>query len=387
MKYIKQKKLIILSLILLIITIYFRFNNAIIFTRYINPLLWLGVLVYVYYIYKNKYIRQQSSKYLIYKMIILTIIYLICYFYIGFIFGFVKSLYSHSLKSIIRNIFEIMIPIIGIEYLRGIVVSENKKNRLLLIGLVLIFFLIEIKYNNLLSLYSNKESLFKYICSTIIPTLAGSLIYTYLSYKSSYKLPLIYRSIIQLVLILIPIVPDINWFITGSLGILIPAIIYLLFKYRYFKREIKNERGVQVHKVWYVATIIIASLLVSFMLGLFKYEPVAVLSNSMSPVYVRGDAIIYQKLDNKQYEKLSEGTIIVYKLNNQIITHRIVDVIKENNSVKYRTKGDFNDSYDINLVEPSQIKGVYLFKIKYIGFPSVWLNEYFNKTDAVVETK
>lgn len=96
--------------------------------------------------------------------------------------------------------------------------------------------------------------------------------------------------------------PDINWFITGSLGILIPAIIYLLFKYRYFKREIKNERGVQVHKVWYVATIIIASLLVSFMLGLFKYEPVAVLSNSMSPVYVRGDAIIYQRLDNKQYE-------------------------------------------------------------------------------------
>lgn len=90
-------------------------------------------------------------------MIILTIIYLICYFYIGFIFGFVKSLYSHSLKSIIRNIFEIMIPIIGIEYLRGIVVSENKKNRLLLIGLVLIFFLIEIKYNNLLSLYSIKR--------------------------------------------------------------------------------------------------------------------------------------------------------------------------------------------------------------------------------------
>lgn len=387
MKYIKQKKLIILSLFILLITMYFRFNNAIIFARYINPLLWLSIIVYVYYVYKNKYIRQQNSKYLIYKILILTIIYLICYFYIGFIFGFVKSLYSHSFKSIIRNIFEIIIPIIGIEYLRGIIVNENKKNRLLLVGIVLLFFLIEIKYNNLLSLYSNKESLFKYICSTVIPTLAGSLIYTYLACKSSYKLPLIYRCMIQFILIIIPIVPDINWFISGSLGVLMPAIIYLLFKYRYLKREIKDERGVQVHKVWYALTIIIASLLVSFMLGLFKYEPVAVLSNSMSPVYVRGDAIIYKKLDNQQYEKLSEGTIIVYKLNNQIITHRIVDIVKENNSVKYRTKGDFNDSYDINLVEPSQIKGVYLFKIKYIGFPSVWLNEYFNQIDAVVETK
>ena len=80
MNNIRQKKLIILSLVLLLITIYFRFSNAIIFTRYINPLLWLGIIGYIYYVYKNKYIRQQSSKYLIYKMIILTIVYLIIYF-------------------------------------------------------------------------------------------------------------------------------------------------------------------------------------------------------------------------------------------------------------------------------------------------------------------
>ena len=34
-----------------------------------------------------------------------------------------------------------------------------------------------------------------------------------------------------------------------------------------------------------------------------------------------------------------------------------------------------------------QISGMYVFHVKYIGFPSIWLYEYFNNKDAKVEIK
>ena len=45
----------------------------------------------------------------------------------------------------------------------------------------------------------------------------------------------------------------------------------------------------------------------------------------------------------------------------------------------YQTKGDSNNVTDSKLVSLSQIKGIYCFRVKYIGFPSVWLYEFLNK--------
>ena len=123
------------------------------------------------------------------------------------------------------------------------------------------------------------------------------------------------------------------------------------------------------------------------MLGLFKYEPIAILSNSMHPVYNRGDAIIYEKLSDTDLKKIEKNSIILYRIDNQSVAHRVVNVIQENGSVKYQTKGDNNNAPDMDLVDPSQIQGVYVFHIKYIGYPSVWLNDLFNHQEAKVETK
>ena len=60
------------------------------------------------------------------------------------------------------------------------------------------------------------------------------------------------------------------------------------------------------------------------------------------------------------------------------LAHRVVNVIRQNETVKYQTKGDNNNAADMNLVETEQIQGVYVFHIKYLGFPSIWLYDYFN---------
>ena len=115
------------------------------------------------------------------------------------------------------------------------------------------------------------------------------------------------------------------------------------------------------------------------MVGIFRYEPISILSSSMTPVFSRGDVVIFEKISDTELEQLPKNTIIIYQIGNQNIAHRIVDKIKSENTVLYKTKGDSNNVEDMELVRVEQIKGVYKFHIKYIGFPSVWLHEYFKQ--------
>ena len=122
------------------------------------------------------------------------------------------------------------------------------------------------------------------------------------------------------------------------------------------------------------------------MVGIFKYEPIVILSNSMVPTFSRTDIVIYKKLDEEQLQEIPIGSIIVYSIDDQNIAHRVVSIVKDEN-IMYQTKGDNNNVSDTNLVKINQIKGVYVFHIKYLGFPSVWLHEYLNSDSAKVEIK
>lgn len=84
---------------------------------------------------------------------------------------------------------------------------------------------------------------------------------------------------------------------------------------------------------------------------------------------------------------LKKIVYIVYKVGSQYVAHRVIEIKKEDGNVSYRTKGDNNNAPDSKYVESEQIIGVYVRHIKYVGFPSVWLNDYFSHEEAVVETK
>ena len=66
---------------------------------------------------------------------------------------------------------------------------------------------------------------------------------------------------------------------------------------------------------------------------------------------------------------IKKGDIITFKTisNSQTITHRVVDIIKTNDGVFYKTKGDNNKDDDEDLITIDNIIGKYLFKIPKIG--------------------
>lgn len=152
----------------------------------------------------------------------------------------------------------------------------------------------------------------------------------------------------------------------------------------------RDERTVNRKKVsliGYIPFFIVIIIFVLFMAGVFKYKLVAILSNSMNPVFYRGDAVLYSKLNEKEAENIKTNTIIVYNKEGQVIVHRVIDRFYKDGEVKYYFKGDNNISRDFDPVSPDQIIGKYEFRIKYIGYPSVLLYELFKKEDAKVEIK
>ena len=107
---------------------------------------------------------------------------------------------------------------------------------------------------------------------------------------------------------------------------------------------------------------------------LFGYKFFNVVSGSMNPQLEIGDIVFSKEIEEKHIKK---GDIITFKQKNAIITHRVEDIIIENEKIYYQTKGDNNNSKDESLVQYKDIEGIYVFKIPKIG---IFINKIQNTT-------
>ena len=96
--------------------------------------------------------------------------------------------------------------------------------------------------------------------------------------------------------------------------------------------------------------------------------PLIVESNSMSPLFKKGD-LIFSKPINPAEVKV--GDIIsfenIYSSKHQIVTHRINKIINENGVKKYVTKGDANSFNDFYMLDGKCILGKYQSTIPAFG--------------------
>ena len=329
--------------------------------------------------------RIRNKRQLIYFITIIFVTIGI-YMTLGHIYGYSKTPYSHKIMTIIKNIIFQVVPIIGIETLRIVVITKNKKNKSLVTIFTIFLILLQINYSTLVDLYLSKEELFRYVCSTIIPIIICNIVYTYFILKNMNLFALAYRVLGKLFVLLVPMLPNVDWYVMGSVGILLPAFMYLLFRYKFLKEkeDIREKKRNSLGRFYYAVTFILALMLVCFMIGMFKYEPICILSNSMLPTYKIGDVVIFKKMNNYELNNIQKNSIIIYEKDDKNIAHRVVNVVKTDDGVLYQTKGDSNNMPDTDLVKTGQIKGVYVFHIKYIGLPSVWLYNYFHQEEVNV---
>jgi signal peptidase I len=105
---------------------------------------------------------------------------------------------------------------------------------------------------------------------------------------------------------------------------------------------------------------------------LFGYQLKTVLSGSMEPTFKTGSLILVEKLENPI--NLKKGDVITFQQDEtNVVTHRIIDVLKQSENTFYRTQGDNNQDADTSPVLSQNIVAKYSgITIPLIGYFLQW---------------
>ena len=382
MRYLNKKVVALYAVIIaFLIGRVFIFSGSLVskYTSLCNPLFWLFMAILSYLVARDEPSQKMRNKYdITQSIVIIVIIYCMIYFSLGLVFGYERSPYSHEVVAILKNLWTFISVIVFQEFTRYQLVKLSPKRIGYYALITALFIIAEIDFWNFSSNFSNNVEFFKYMSQTIVPLIVTNCLFTYLSIMSANLPATIYRCLLMLMTILLPIFPALNWLIKAMMEIVLVIIASLYVNYVDIKssrimtrRQVKKESVVS-----YIPFVIVLVVLVCFISGTFKYQPIAVLSNSMLPTFARGDAVIMKKIDKKDLKKLKKGTILYYSKEGRLFVHRIVSVKHtDDGKVEATTKGDNNNANDPWVITEDDMIGTVSFMIPYIGYPSVWVNE------------
>lgn len=68
------------------------------------------------------------------------------------------------------------------------------------------------------------------------------------------------------------------------------------------------------------------------------------------------------------------------------VIHRIQSKTQKNGQFTFITKGDNNDTEDSELVSEEQLIGKVIFKVRFLGFPAIWLHDLSVQEQVNVDT-
>ena len=335
----------------------------------ITPIYWFIIFIIGILITRDDYNKFYNTKDKIEYVVIILLIYLMLYFSSGLLFGYQYNSYQNkTVYDVLKNLYIFIIPIIFQEYIRGIFCNYTKNNKYLSIFISILFILINFNFYSFNSINTG-EAFFRFLCNLITLSVLEFTI-TYLTTIGSYKVGLIYKLMIGLYTVFIPIVPNLNFFIVSIIEVVVPVAIYLIIDDIHIKETKKTYRELKSKKILeYVPIVIIVLVFVLNLFDVFKYKITAIMSNSMNPLYYAGDSVIIKKINTEEKKKLKKGDIIAFKDEvGNLIIHRIEEVI-DGDEKNFITKGDNNKYIDTNPVELKDIIGKYVFKIKFLGYP------------------
>lgn len=374
------RKIYIIEIIILIITVLLFFIKSV-NNKNLLSIISLGIILFVLsIIYKKKKDTNLFRKQAFTMVCSIVLFYFIIIFLLGLILGYNKTLFSLNINTIIHGLLPAFLITVIIERIRFIIIKNNADNKIsiYILTLLLIVLSIVISTNNIT--LNNWYLVFLFICVTLLPTIAKELLSTYMTFNYGFLPTIAYKLIMNLYIYIIPIFTNLGNYLISAIGIIIPFTIYVfLSKYIQSDEEIRRKKkkikGINLNFIT-IPTLILLVVIISLVSGIFKYKMIAIASNSMIPTYYRGDALIIENYDNRY---LQEGEIIVFKKGNVLIAHRIVKTKESSDKLYFYTKGDANKSVDDQIVSQDEVEGVVKRVVKYIGYPTVWINELFRR--------
>lgn len=384
----KIKFLYIIVSIYTILSVYLQINNVTgYYATIINPICWLLIASYATYLLSTIKTRIKDKLGKTQTVLIIVMIYLIIYYLLGLFFGYARSPYSHKIYMIFINIWAYLSIIIFQEVTRSAMIVSTKLRWYWYVITIILFTLIELSFYGFFNHFVDMETAFEYSCSVLLPALARNILLTYLMAVGGVGCNLCYRIPITFASLLVPVFPDLEWFWTSLIELLLVLVTFIQINYLHDKKESRlSTRSIRKEKlIKKLPLLITVTIFVCFVAGIFHYMPVAIMSNSMANLIVRGDVVVIEKLSTEDKKNLKVNDIIAYQLDGSRVVHRIIKIEENDNEMKITTKGDNNSNADIKKVSLEQVQGKVLIKVPKIGYPAVLLSELFDKNKPDVE--
>lgn len=388
----KSKNITIAIIILMLIygllaNLKLVFNINAIYLYIINPLFWITLAVFLKIAIGKSYQKSKIKKEVIQYILIAVIIYILTYMISGLFITFGNNPYFTTVKGFLINLWMFGTVMISKEYIRYRLINnvyENDKKEIAIL-VSLIYIIIEIELNKYINTKITLLFALKDICQNLIPLIAKNVLYSYISMKSDWKPASIYELFTKLYLWLSPILPNAPWIMVAIIETTIPTILFFYIRYANSKNsEIKSRQEIEnVNPKNSIPLVVLVILVIWFTIGVFPVKPIAVASGSMEKELYVGDVVIVKKCNAND---IVNGDIIQYQMKGYTVIHRVIEKKQKNGEYYFTTKGDNNPSEDKESVKEDQVLGKVIFKVKYLGYPAIWLNIIQSNEQVEVDT-
>lgn len=320
---------------------------------------------------------------LIFYIFAYTVLFLLVTYLIGISTGFTKNVYKLNLSNVIHNIIPYLFLIFISELFRYEITRKGDGSPLSYVLVTIILIMIDLTlFLKTYNLNSGDEQI-KYLCAILLPSIFKNIVLIYFTRIGGYVPSFIYRIILDLKLVLLPIFPNFGLYFECTINCILPVFILIcvelnLKKFRNKENENYNIKNNFTYRYLVFFVIIVLAVGINLLSsGKLKYNMISIGSGSMTPKINKGDAIVYERLGSHELEV---GEILVFKKEKKIVVHRIIEIVELSNHEKiYYTKGDANEAPDGYPIEKKDILGFVKFRIRYIGIPSVALGEAIKK--------
>lgn len=376
-----QKSIKFTILIIVAILIYTIYSQTALMLNYnflyyyiINPLFWILSVAVLVHIFGEPTKKYKLKKEISYYTVVAILVYVITYIISGLFLTYGKNPYSTTFWGILTNIWilgaEIILKEIVRYYLINNVYEKDKTRIAILISIVYIisdFGLWKLSFGKITNV-----SFIKDIAQTILPSAAKNLLCSYICLNTTCIPAVAYSFITEAYFWISPILPNSSWIMIAIIDTTIPVILFLYIRYIKYKKSFFKSREIitSTSPGAIIPLVVVVILSIWFAIGIFPIKPISIATGSMEKELHVGDVAIIHKL---KADEIIVGDIIEYRKENYTVVHRVIKKYKQNGELYFITKGDNNNTSDKDPVHSSQLIGKVVFKVRYLGYPAIWL--------------
>ena len=374
----KETYIIAVIEVLLLIISLFQIYVVKSFSYPIYLLILFVILGISYYFLKFDKRKERLSKDVLLIIGIVVLLYWLIIYIVGYFSGFLMNSYQRSFLGITKNILYGLGLISSSEIMRHMFLRRRNDNKKIFLLSILVFSMMEIVTKFSANQLDSNVQILKLLFSVVVPIFSKNIFLSFITLKVGCFSSILYRSLMELPLYVVPIIPNLGYYIENLIITILPLIILLIIYKLYYSDDgkiVSSRMYNKINKISNVVYSFIVIILLGVVLlvsGIGRYIVYTIGSASMEDTINVGDVVVIDKKD----KEFKENDIIAFYHNDVILVHRIVKIYKDAYGEYYQTKGDNNETADSWLVKEKDVVGQYRMRFRWIGWPTVKLNEW-----------